>query len=95
MARKVRRVNPLVSEPSPRNAEKMPYRGLAAVPPFALRGLRLRATVALAPGLPKQADRSRNGSGCPLGMACRSPSYAFPAGLLGYLHTIYRAQIAT
>ena len=58
--------NPLVSEPSPRNAEKMPYRGLAAVPPFALRGLRLRATVALAPGLPKQADSSRNGSGCPL-----------------------------
>ena len=34
--------------------------------------------------MPKQADSSRNGSGCLLGMACNSPSYALPAGLLGY-----------
>ena len=54
------------------------YRGmLAAVPPFALRGLRLRGPQQHLPhqaGLPKPADSSRNGPGCPFGMACKPPS---------------------
>ena len=83
---------------STENAEKLPYGGLAAVSPFVLRGLRLRAIAARAPAFPKRADSSRAGRGCllvsrlqtpPCGMACRSaryPAYRMkaPDGPLGW-----------
>ena len=70
--------------PKSQKCRKLPYGGLAAVSPFVLRGLRLRAIAARAPAFPKRADSSRAGRGCPLlsrlqtpprGMACRSARY--------------------
>ena len=70
-------INPLMSEPKSQNCRKLPYGGLAAVSPFVLRGLRLCATAAArAPALPKRADSSRAGRGCPLSLGCRPPLVA-------------------
>ena len=44
-----------MSEPKSLKSKKLPYGGLSAVPPFALQGLGLWATTALAPGFPNRA----------------------------------------
>ena len=65
--------NPLVSEPKSQKSKKLSYKGLPAVPPSALQGLRLRSIVAHAPGFPMRVDSSLARRGYPLATRVQPP----------------------